>query len=58
MFYILVEESKIKWGKENKDKAGEMKMDFRLMTKNNNNKKQTKQTWPINLDCVIPTGGA
>lgn len=23
MFYILVEESKIKWGKENKDKAGE-----------------------------------
>lgn len=44
MFYILVEESKIKGEKENKDKAGEMKMDFRLMTKNNNNKKQTKQT--------------
>lgn len=30
MFYILVEESKIKWGKENKDKAGENENGFQI----------------------------
>lgn len=30
MFYILVEESKIKWEKENKDKAGENENGFQF----------------------------